>query len=80
MGSSLPANRSPEQIRSSIEATRQELAFSVNDLRSKVTQLADWRRQLIDNRQTALIGAGVAGFVIGGGVAATLSLLKRRRR
>ncbi len=80
MASSLPANRSPEQIRSSIEATRQELAFSVNDLRSKVTQLADWRRQLIDNRQTALIGAGVAGFVIGGGVAATFSLLKRRRR
>ncbi|MBA3299010.1 MAG: DUF3618 domain-containing protein [Thermoleophilaceae bacterium] len=76
----MPANRSPEQIRSSIEATRQELAFSVNDLRSKVTQLADWRRQLIDNRQTALIGAGVAGFVIGGGVAATFSLLKRRRR
>ena len=80
MASSLPANRSPEQIRSSIEATRQELAFSVNDLRSKVTQMADWRRQLIDNRQTALIGAGVAGFVIGGGVAATFSLLKRRRR
>ena len=80
MASSLPANRSPEQIRSSIEATRQELAFSVNDLRSKVTELADWRRQLIDNRQAALIGAGVAGFVIGGGVAATFSLLKRRRR
>ena len=36
--SSLPANRSPEQIRSSIEETRQELAFSVNDLRSKVTR------------------------------------------
>ncbi len=80
MASSLPADRSPEQIRSSIEATREELAFSVNDLRSKVTQLADWRRQLIDNRQKALIGAGVAGFVIGGGVAATVALFKRRRR
>ncbi|MBA2440257.1 MAG: DUF3618 domain-containing protein [Thermoleophilaceae bacterium] len=76
----MPADRSPEQIRSSIEATREELAFSVNDLRSKVTQLADWRRQLIDNRQKALIGAGVAGFVIGGGVAATVALFKRRRR
>ncbi len=79
MASSLPANRSPEQIRSSIEATREELAFSVNDLRSKVTQLADWRRQLVDNRQAALIGAATAGFVIGGGVAATFSLLRRRR-
>lgn len=80
MASGLPANRSPEQIRSSIEATREELAFSVNDLRSKVTQLADWRQQLVDNRQIALIGAAAAGFVIGGGVAATLSLLRRRRR
>ena len=36
--SSLPANRTPEQIRSSIEDTRKELAFSVNDLRSKVAR------------------------------------------
>ena len=78
MPSGLPANRSPEQIRSSIEATREELAFSVNDLRSKVTEIADWRRHLIENRQPALVGAAVAGFVIGGGVAATLSLLRRR--
>jgi hypothetical protein len=73
------ASRSPEQIRSSIAETRRELAFSVNDLRSKVTELSDWRRQLTENRQTALIGAAVAGFVIGGGVAATVSLFRRRR-
>jgi hypothetical protein len=71
--------RSPEQIRSSIEETRRELAFSVNDLRSKVAQITDWRRQLVDNRQAALVGAAVAGFVIGGGVAATVSLFRRRR-
>jgi uncharacterized protein DUF3618 len=71
--------RSPEQIRSSIEETRRELAFSVNDLRSKVTELTDWRRQLVENRQTALVGAAVAGFVIGGGIAATVSLFRRRR-
>ncbi|MGH2744615.1 MAG: DUF3618 domain-containing protein [Pseudonocardiaceae bacterium] len=80
MASNLPANRSPEQIRRSIEATRQDLAFSVNDLRSKVAQIADWRRQLVENRQAALIGAAAAGFVIGGGVAATFSLLRRRKR
>ena len=72
--------RSPEMIRAEIETTRQELAFSVNDLRSKVTELTNWRGQLIRNRKRALIGAAVAGFVIGGGVAATLSLLSRRRR
>ena len=74
------ASRSPEQIRTSLEETRRELAFSVNDLRSKVSELTNWRRQLAENRQTALVGAAVAGFVIGGGVAATVSLLRRRRR
>jgi hypothetical protein len=71
--------RSPEQIRSSIEETRRELAFSVNDLRSKVSELTDWRRQLAENRDKALVGAAVAGFLIGGGVAATVSLFRRRR-
>jgi len=72
--------RSPAEIRNQIEETRRELAFSVNDLRSKVMQLTDWRSQLARNRQTALVGAAVAGFVIGGGVAATFSLMRRRRR
>jgi hypothetical protein len=69
--------RSPEQIRRSIETTREELEFSMNDLRSKVAELTDWRRQLIQNQRTALIGAAVAGFVIGGGIAATISLFRR---
>lgn len=71
--------RSPEMIRASIEETRHELAFSVNDLRSKVAELTNWRGQLVRNRKTALIGAAVAGFVIGGGVAAGVSLITRRR-
>jgi dienelactone hydrolase len=74
-----PQSRSPEQIRTSIEETRRDLAFSVNDLRSKVTEITNWRKQLADNRQGVLVGAAVAGFVVGGGVAATISLIRRRR-
>jgi hypothetical protein len=74
------AAQNPEMIRASIEETRRELAFSVNDLRSKMTELTDWRRQLAENRKGALIGAAVAGFVVGGGVAATFSLFSGRRR
>jgi hypothetical protein len=74
-----PDTRSPEMIRQSIEETRRELAFSVNDLRSKVAEITDWRSQLRRNRKAALIGAAVAGFVIGGGVAASISLLSGRR-
>ena len=72
-------SRSPEMIRSSIEETRRELTFSVNDLRSKMSEITNWRGQLIRNRQAALIGAAVAGFVVGGGVAATVSILTGRR-
>ena len=72
-----PESRSPEQIRDSIEETRRELTYSVNDLRSKVTEITNWRAQLGRNKQSALIGAAVAGFVIGGGVAATVSLFRR---
>jgi hypothetical protein len=66
-------------IRAQIEETRHELAFSVNDLRSKVAEITNWRGQLVKNRRTALIGAAVAGFVIGGGVAATVSIISGRR-
>jgi O-acetyl-ADP-ribose deacetylase (regulator of RNase III) len=45
-----------------------------------VNELTNWRGQLIRNRKAALVGAAVAGFVIGGGVAATVSLLTGRRR
>jgi dienelactone hydrolase len=79
MTSSVPASRSPEQIRASIEETRRELAFSVNDLRSKVSEIADWRRQLTENRNAALTTAVVTGFVVGGGIAAAVSLFRRRR-
>lgn len=71
--------RSPEMIRASIEETRHELAFSVNDLRSKMAEITNWRGQLVRNRKAALIGAAVAGFVIGGGVAAGISIISGRR-
>ena len=68
--------RSPSEIRASVQETRRELEFSLNDLQSKVTELTDWRSQLIQNRKKVLIGAAVAGFLIGGGVAATFSLFR----
>ena len=70
--------RSPLEIRASVEETRQELAFSVNDLQSKVRELTNWRGQLVQHRKQVIIGAAVAGFVIGGGIAATFGLFRRR--
>ncbi|HEY1594625.1 MAG TPA: hypothetical protein VGF74_04455 [Thermoleophilaceae bacterium] len=73
----MPA-RTPQEIRASLEATRSELEFSINDLQGKVRQLTNWRRQLAENKNTAIIAAGVAGFLIGGGVAASFGLFRRR--
>ena len=73
------ARRSPEEIRRSVETTRQELTYSLNDLQSTVSRLTDWRRQLVQNRQRVLIGAAAAGFVVGGGIPAALGIFRRRR-
>ena len=77
--STTPA-RSPEQIRASIEQNRLELGNSVEKLRVEVARLTDWREQLRANEPQVLIAAGVAGFVLGGGIAALGALTFGRRR
>jgi hypothetical protein len=69
--------RSSAEIRASIEETRRELSYSVNDLQSKVKELTNWRARLAENQQTAIIVAAAAGFVIGGGIAAIGGLFRR---
>ncbi len=74
--------RTPEEIRQSIERNRQELGVAVEQLRGEVVKLTDWRGQLRRHEREVLIGAGVAGFVLGGGLAAlgALTFGRRRRR
>jgi len=74
------ATRSPEEIRRSIEANRAELGLAVERLRGEVAEVADWRKHLRNNQKQVVIGAAVAGFVLGGGVAAMTGLLTGRRR
>jgi hypothetical protein len=70
--------RSPEEIRASIEANRQELGVAVERLRAEVAESADWRKQIRIHEKQVLIGAAVAGFVIGGGIAGVLGMFRRR--
>jgi Protein of unknown function (DUF3618) len=77
------ATRSPEEIRASIEHNRQELGNSLEVLRREVAELTDWRSQIRQHQRQVLIGAGVAGFVLGGGIAALGAIAfggRRRRR
>jgi hypothetical protein len=73
------ASRTPEQIRASIEANRKELGTSMERLQKDIAILTDWRGQLVKHQKQAVIGAAVAGFVIGGGIAAFGGLFRRRR-
>ena len=76
----MSAQRSPEEIRRSIEANRAELGVSVEKLRGEITKATDWRGQLRAHKREVIIGAAVAGFVVGGGIAAFTGLLTGRRR
>ena len=77
----MPA-RTPEQIRSSMEQNRKELGTAVEQLRVEVVRLTDWRSQIRLYETQVLIGAGVAGFVLSGGLAAlgTLTFGRRKRK
>ena len=73
----MPAARTPEQIRASIETNRRELAHSLTRLRDEVAEVTNWRKQITQHKKQVLIGAAVAGFVIGGGIAGFTGLFRR---
>jgi hypothetical protein len=68
------ADRSPAEIRSSIESNRMELAVSLDRLRGEVTHLTDWRGHVERHRSELQAGAALVGLAIGA------RLLRRRRR
>jgi hypothetical protein len=69
------AQRSPAEIRSSIEANRMELAVSVQKLRGEVSRLTDWRGHVERHRSEITVGAAVVGLMIG-----ARAVRRRRRR
>jgi hypothetical protein len=68
------AQRSPAEIRNSIESNRLELAVSIDRLRGEVARLTDWRGQIERHRTELTIGAAVVGLVLGA------RMMRRRRR
>ncbi len=69
------AQRSADEIRSSIESNRMELAVSVQRLRGEVERVTDWRGHVERHRSELTAGAAVVGLLV-----ATRLLRRRRRR
>jgi hypothetical protein len=71
--------RSPEQIRASIEENRRELGLAIERLQGEVAELTNWRKKVAQNQKQILIGAAVAGFLLGGGIAGVTGIFRRKR-
>lgn len=72
------AQRSPAEIRASIEENRQQLVHSVNSARTEVARITDWRQHIADHKQELTVGAAAIGFLVGSSL--VLKGLRRRRR
>jgi len=72
--------RSPELVRSEIAVEREQLAVAVDDLRSRLGDATDVRRQ-VGSRISMLAPAAFAtAFVVSGGIGATMRYFARRGR
>jgi hypothetical protein len=73
-------NRSTEQVRIELESEREQLANAVDSLRAEVKEATDVRAKLRSNLPVVAVGALGTGFVIAGGIGATMRLIFRRGR
>jgi Protein of unknown function (DUF3618) len=73
-------SQTPEQLRRQIEAEREELATAVDTLRAEIGEATNIGAKLKARLPAVAAGAVGAGFVIGGGIGATMRLFARKSR
>jgi hypothetical protein len=72
--------RTAAEVRSDIEAERDQLADAVEDLRGGIAEVTDIRGKLRSNLPLVAASALGAGFFLAGGIGATMRLLTGRGR
>jgi hypothetical protein len=72
--------RSPAEVRRDIEAERERLAVAVDDLRAGIGEATDISGKLKSKLPVATAAALGAGFILAGGIGATMRLVMRRGR
>jgi hypothetical protein len=71
-----PETETPEQVRAQIAAEREQLVAAVDEMRAAADPTAVLKSKL----PLLAVGAFAAGFVLGGGIGATMRLAFRRGR
>ena len=72
--------RTAEDVRRDIEDEREQLAGAVDDLRAGIGDVTNIGGKLRSKLPVVAVGALGAGFVLAGGIGATMRLLARRSR
>jgi hypothetical protein len=76
----MPAQRTPEQVREDLAAEREQLAGAVETLRDELGSATNISGKLKAKLPVVAGGAATVGFVLAGGVGATMRYLARRGR
>jgi Protein of unknown function (DUF3618) len=72
--------QTPEELRRQIEAEREELATAVDTLRAEIGEATNVGAKLKARLPAVAAGALTTGFVIAGGIGATMRLFARKSR
>ena len=73
-------DRSTEEVRRELESERERLAQAVDSLRAEVKDATNVGAKLRGNLPVVAAGALGAGFLLAGGIGATMRLVFRRGR
>lgn len=77
----MPSNgRTAEQVRQEIEAEREELAGAVENLRGEIGHVTDIAGKVKERLPLVAGAAATLGFVVAGGIGATMRYAARRGR
>ncbi len=71
--------RTPAEIRDSIERNREDLGRAIERLQVEVREVTDWRKQVLAHQRELIIAAAATGFVLAGGIGGVIGLFRRRK-